>query len=283
MKLYELERQARRLALPASQKAVLTCLISYSNRNGDGTSIFPGVATIAKETSLCRRTVQYSLRELETVGWIKTINRKGGYSRPTLYHLNLDQFGALAARPIDRPAPPERSLQQQLNYAYGMLKRLAEDSPARERWEQKVARLEEQYESELSPASTGQGDSIERYHQALVEYQAGYTGQPQYVLPAPGIETPAAPLTEAMQLQVNLFNATLSEQMGVLRAQLAERRQYVLGMEAKIAARQEAKLPESGIFKNLKINAEAQIREIQAALADLREQVNRNATQVFQQ
>lgn len=141
MKLYELERQARRLALPASQKAVLLCLISYSDRNGDGTSIFPGVQTIARETSLCVRTVQYCLRELEVAGWIVAINRKGGYGRPSLYHLNLDAFGGLAAQPIERPAPPQRSPQQQLNYARGMLRRLKEDSPARAKWEQIVADL----------------------------------------------------------------------------------------------------------------------------------------------
>ena len=156
MKLYELERQARRLALPKSQKAVFLCLISHSNRNGDGTSIFPGVATIALETSLCVRTVQYCLRELEVAGWIVAINRKGGQGRPALYHLNLDQFGWLEARPIDPLPPPERSLQQQINYACGMLKRLAADSPARPKWEEKLADLKQQLAGEDSPGSNDQ-------------------------------------------------------------------------------------------------------------------------------
>ena len=142
MKLYQLERQARRLPLPASQKAILTCLISYSNSNGDGTSIFPGLETICEETSLCRRTVQYGLRELEGAGWIVAVDRRGGAGRPSQYHLNLDQFGGLVARPVEQPAPAALSPQRQLSYARGLVKRLKLDSPARPKWLERVRELE---------------------------------------------------------------------------------------------------------------------------------------------
>jgi DNA-binding MarR family transcriptional regulator len=54
-------------------------LLSLANHaHPDGTNAFPGVATIAHETRMKRRNVQYALRELEASGVIKrTGDRRG--------------------------------------------------------------------------------------------------------------------------------------------------------------------------------------------------------------
>jgi Helix-turn-helix domain len=153
MKLFQLERQARRLALPSTPKAVLTCLISYSNVNGDGTQIYPGIATIALECSISERTAQRCVRWLEVEGWIVAIYQKGGAGRPSSYHLNLDQFGWLEARKPPSAEPEEIDPARRLRFAYGVLKRLAADSPARPRWQQEIAALEAQL-GEASPAGS---------------------------------------------------------------------------------------------------------------------------------
>src|SRR5487761_311329 len=93
MKLYQLVRQARRLAphiMPKMQKAVLTCLVEHSNKNGDGTQIYPGIKEIALQCSCSERTVQRCLKWLEAAGWIVAIYTSGGKGKPSFYNLVLD-------------------------------------------------------------------------------------------------------------------------------------------------------------------------------------------------
>jgi hypothetical protein len=62
-------------------------LLSIANHaKADGTGAWPSVATIAHESNLCEREVQYALRELEGIGELKT--RRGvGRSSTSLYSL----------------------------------------------------------------------------------------------------------------------------------------------------------------------------------------------------
>lgn len=154
MKLYQLVRQARRLAphiMPKGPKAVLTCLIEHSNKNGDGTQSYPGIKTIAEECSCSERHAQRCLRWLEAEGWISVLDSKGGKGKFASYHLVLDQFGWLEARPPTPAEPVEIDPARRLRFARGILKRLAADSPVRDKWEQEVAELEQRLAGEASP------------------------------------------------------------------------------------------------------------------------------------
>lgn len=65
-------------------RLVLLSIASHANR--EGRNAWPAVDTIALETRLSRREVQYCLRELEELGELKTLPKKG---RPNAYELPL--------------------------------------------------------------------------------------------------------------------------------------------------------------------------------------------------
>lgn len=178
MKLFQLTRQARRLALPKLPKAVLTCLISYSSKNGDGTRIYPGIATIALECSYSERSIQRALRYLEAAGWIIIHYAKGGQGKPSSYTLNLDEEGWLTAKPPAPREPEEMPATRRLNFARGILKRLAASSPAREKWEQEIRELEQILNEpplEIPPAPVRNSPAIytpARLQEKIASYRA---------------------------------------------------------------------------------------------------------------
>lgn len=64
-----------------SQRADFAVLSALADRANDRGICWPAVATIAADTRLSVRSVQYALRRLEREGWITTAPRRAGYGR----------------------------------------------------------------------------------------------------------------------------------------------------------------------------------------------------------
>jgi hypothetical protein len=65
--------------------------------NDDGTSIYPSVATVARETGLCERVVRKVLAEFRSEGLIHIVKQGGGRNQPTEYRIDLRVLEKLAA------------------------------------------------------------------------------------------------------------------------------------------------------------------------------------------
>jgi hypothetical protein len=77
-----------------SAKLVLISLAEHANKKSGGVA-WPSVATIAEESDLSVRQVQYHLRELEAAGWLSPVgNTCGGRGRSTRYQLNIARMRA---------------------------------------------------------------------------------------------------------------------------------------------------------------------------------------------
>jgi Helix-turn-helix domain len=79
-------------------KLVLVCLADHANKEHNGIA-FPSVATLARRTGFCERTVRYYLRALEAASWISRASAgHGGRGMATRYQLNLTRMRAIEAR-----------------------------------------------------------------------------------------------------------------------------------------------------------------------------------------
>jgi DNA-binding transcriptional ArsR family regulator len=82
-----------RTDLPTPEKMVL--LVIADHANDDGTNAWPGIATIARKTSISERSVQRHLKTLEDANLITIIKQGGGNKhtrndrRPNRYDVNL--------------------------------------------------------------------------------------------------------------------------------------------------------------------------------------------------
>lgn len=84
----------RRLNLDSKHKVILARMASACRERG---ACCPTVAALAHETSLSKRAVQKSLRQLRDAGLIVVLKQGGsGRGTPTLYRLDLDAIRALA-------------------------------------------------------------------------------------------------------------------------------------------------------------------------------------------
>jgi DNA-binding transcriptional ArsR family regulator len=88
-----------RTDLPTPEKMVL--LVIADHANDDGTNAWPGIATIARKTSISERSVQRHLKALEDANLI-TITKQGGGNkhtrndrRPNRYDVNLKVLKAI--------------------------------------------------------------------------------------------------------------------------------------------------------------------------------------------
>jgi DNA-binding transcriptional ArsR family regulator len=69
----------------------------------DGTNIYPSVATIARETEISPRTVQYAIRDLITLGILVLVEEGGkGRKSTTVYRFDLDVLYRLHTETINR-------------------------------------------------------------------------------------------------------------------------------------------------------------------------------------
>lgn len=65
------------------------------NARDDGTKIHPAVRTVARETGLCRRTVQSNLKALQVAGLIEQVHAGGGRTKAAEYRINVACLHAL--------------------------------------------------------------------------------------------------------------------------------------------------------------------------------------------
>ena len=78
------------LDIPPAKKLVLLAMAEHANN--EGSSCYPSIARLMKETSLSRRSVQTLLRELEKAELLVRVGKaRGGRSITTKYALNLDK------------------------------------------------------------------------------------------------------------------------------------------------------------------------------------------------
>jgi biotin operon repressor len=78
------------LDIPPSNKLVLLAMAEHAN--GEGSSCYPSIGTLMKETSLSRRSVQTVIRQLEKAGLLVRIGKaRGGRSVTTEYSLSLEK------------------------------------------------------------------------------------------------------------------------------------------------------------------------------------------------
>ena len=80
--------------LPAGEKIVLLCLGDYAR--DDGSRCYPSVSTLARKSSLSRRTVQRILRRLEGRGVL--VPTKKTLGRSTEFFIRLDVLDTLSVR-----------------------------------------------------------------------------------------------------------------------------------------------------------------------------------------
>jgi len=92
---WALELPTKTLPSP-TERHVLLVLANYANH--DGTSVYPSISRIEKETGLNRRTIQRSLRNLEKHGLLKKSSKAimvdtipDTYKRPNAYTLIMDK------------------------------------------------------------------------------------------------------------------------------------------------------------------------------------------------
>jgi hypothetical protein len=102
----------QRSAADPTARHVLLCMANYAN--ADGRAAFASVATLAEDTGLSQRAVQYKIRELERLGLIWPGNQlvaaahiRRGDKRPCVYDLAItdDQLRPQQAvhNPVDKP------------------------------------------------------------------------------------------------------------------------------------------------------------------------------------
>jgi pyocin large subunit-like protein len=85
---YKLSRRVFSLDISSTEKLVLRALADRAN--DDGSSCYPSVLTLAKETSLSRKTVQTTLRSLQARGLVVIGGQsKGGRGKTPDYHLRF--------------------------------------------------------------------------------------------------------------------------------------------------------------------------------------------------
>ena len=76
------------------RKLVLVSLASFAD--ADGSSVFPSIATIARQTGLSRRPVQQHIRALEADGVLVKVAPSRRH-RPTEYRIALGGFRGVAS------------------------------------------------------------------------------------------------------------------------------------------------------------------------------------------
>lgn len=87
---YKLSKRVFGLNISPTEKLVLRAMADHAD--DDGTSCYPSVNTLTRETSLSRRTVQTTIRTLKDVGLLVAMGQsKGGRGRTPEYHLKVDE------------------------------------------------------------------------------------------------------------------------------------------------------------------------------------------------
>ena len=76
------------LDITAGQKSVLLVMANFAN--DDGENVYPSHDTIAKKTSLTRRTVITTVKQLTEFGYVKLEGRRG--NRQNIYSLNVSKI-----------------------------------------------------------------------------------------------------------------------------------------------------------------------------------------------
>ena len=85
---YKLSRRVFSLDISSTEKLVLRALADRAN--DDGSSCYPSVLTLARETSLSRKTVQTTLGSLKGKGLVVIVGQsKGGRGKTPDYHLRF--------------------------------------------------------------------------------------------------------------------------------------------------------------------------------------------------
>lgn len=88
---------------PGSAAETLLALKLADHANDDGSSVHPGIESLAKKTRQSERTVQRQLRKMEQTGWLIPIERNnGGRNRANRYRINADWIRGDNLTPIEK-------------------------------------------------------------------------------------------------------------------------------------------------------------------------------------
>lgn len=73
----------------AGHTTLLVALALAEQADGEGNKIYPSIDLIATETRLSRRSVQYSISELEDMGFLVLVRRGGGRNQTNEWRIDL--------------------------------------------------------------------------------------------------------------------------------------------------------------------------------------------------
>jgi hypothetical protein len=93
------------LALPAFEKLVLLALADCANDEGE---CWPSVSTLKRKTGAGERTIQRSIRALETLGIVERVETYGKSNRYWIHPRHIDTPATAAPRQAGTPPPPDR-------------------------------------------------------------------------------------------------------------------------------------------------------------------------------
>ena len=88
------------LSIPPTEKLILLKLADCANDDGD--NAYPSIETMVKETGVCKRTVQYTLRKLQASSFI-SVQKGSTQHRSTIYHINLDAIRGAKSACLENP------------------------------------------------------------------------------------------------------------------------------------------------------------------------------------
>ena len=85
----------------------LLALALADHASDDGTRVYPSVPLLAQKTLQSERTVQYQLRQLSNMGWLRIVREsRGGKGNTTEYRIDPAWVnGATTIAPLDPPQP----------------------------------------------------------------------------------------------------------------------------------------------------------------------------------
>lgn len=225
----------------------------------DGTAIYPSISTIAIACRLGERQVQKILHVLEEKGYLIRVNSGRGRNNLPMWNTPLDQAGAITPRPMAAATGQQDRRGQKPRKPH-------------------LVPVPDEPFLDVDQAPTT-GKEIAAYHQSVEEYQAGYAPRQLRVLPQPGVKVDEIPpLSEVVQVQMDVFRATVEAQIKTKRAELAEKQQRIVFLKMKIAEKTADEKP-GGILLTFKRSAEEAVAQLMADLAELEELVQPQQTQ----
>lgn len=189
--------------VPRHEQSVYVYLLFTAHP--DGTAVYPSLETIANITNHQARQARNIVTHLEEEGFLVRISVGRGRGNSPLWHIPLGN-GPTGQHDWIVPQRPEMPAAT-----------VSQAGPATDRrgHKQRPVRL-------VKADDTDQASAVNDYHQAVVEYQAGYPAQRQLSVVRVTEATSEAEMEEAL---INEFHATLTQLLEVAAAKVVHRQQ----------------------------------------------------------